>query len=62
MEVSFSLVLPDVLYRELIAGCRECNCAPRQFALESLEGVLANRRLTSVEDGRCGPRIGVGGN
>ena len=35
MEVSFSLVLPDALYRELIEGCRECKCTPRQFALES---------------------------
>lgn len=45
VELSFSLTLPDERYRELIDGCRERSCSPKQFAAESLESVLASRRL-----------------
>lgn len=59
MELNFSLTLPEEMYRELIEGCRECRCSPKQFAAESLESVLASRRLPSVTVGRHGARIGV---
>jgi hypothetical protein len=61
VELSFSLTLPDELYRELIAGCRECSCSPKQFAAESLEAVLASRRLPGVAVGAHGARISVAG-
>ena len=50
MELSFSLRLPEELYRELIQNCRESGCSPKQFAAESLEAVLASRRLQRVDD------------
>lgn len=59
MELSFSLTLPDALYQELIDGCQECRCSPKEFAAQSVESVLASRRLPRVEAGRCGPRFGV---
>lgn len=59
MQLSFSLTLSEELYAELIDGCQECACSPKQFAAESLESVLASRRLPKVEAGRCGPRFGV---
>lgn len=59
MELNFSLTLTEELYRELIDGCRDCNCSPKQFAAESLESTLASRRLPKVEAGRCGPRFGA---
>jgi hypothetical protein len=60
MELNFSVTLTEELYRELIEGCRDCACSPKQVAAESLESVLASRRLPRVEAGRCGPRIGGG--
>jgi len=59
MELNFSMTLTEELYAELIDGCQECQCSPKQFAAESLESVLASRRLPRVEAGRCGPRFGV---
>lgn len=56
--MDFTLVLNEQLYAELIDGCRECNCSPKQFAAESLESVLASRRLPRVALGAQGARIG----
>lgn len=49
MELNFSLKLTEALYRELIENCRESNCSPKQFAAESLESVLASRRLDRAD-------------
>jgi hypothetical protein len=57
VELNFSLTLPEEMYRELIESCRECQCSPKQFAAESLESVLASRRLPGVTIGRHGARI-----
>ena len=59
VELNFSLTLPDELYRELIDSCRERSCSPKQFAAESLESVLASRRLPRVAAAPHGARIGV---
>jgi hypothetical protein len=59
VELNFSLTLPDELYRELINGCRERSCSPKQFAAESLESVLASRRLPHVRQAPHGARIGT---
>jgi hypothetical protein len=59
VELNFSLTLPDELYRELIDGCRERSCSPKQFAAESLESVLASRRLPTVKPASLGARIGT---
>jgi hypothetical protein len=58
VELNFSLTLPDELFRELIDGCRERSCSPKQFAAESLEILLASRRLPRVP-AKHGARIGV---
>ena len=58
MKLEFSLVLNEPLYAELIRGCREAQCSPRQFVAEALESVLASRRLPSVAIGTHGPRVG----
>jgi hypothetical protein len=60
VELNFSLSLPDSLYEELIAGCQECSCSPKQFAAESLESVLASRRLPRVTPGSHGPHVRAG--
>ena len=49
MELTFSLKLPDALYRQLITACEECRCSPKQFAAECLESVLASRRMHKAE-------------
>jgi hypothetical protein len=49
MQLNFPLTLTEKLYAELIQATRECECSPKQFAAESLESVLASRRL-SKED------------
>ena len=59
MELNFSLTLPDSLYDELLEGCRVCKCSPKQFAAESLESVLASRRLPNVAVAPHGARIGT---
>jgi hypothetical protein len=59
VELIISLTLPDELYNELIDGCRERRCSPKQFAAESLESVLASRRLPRVKPGGHGARIGT---
>jgi hypothetical protein len=46
------LELSDVLIEELTAAAKERNCSIRQFALETLESALAERRLP-----RIAPRI-----
>ncbi len=48
MKLVFDLNLPEELYRELIAGCQECECSPKVFAAQSIESVLASRRLPNV--------------
>lgn len=60
MQLSFSLTLPDALYRELMESCRTCSCSPKEFAAQSLEAVLASRRLPKIRAGRCGARFGPG--
>jgi hypothetical protein len=59
VELTFSLMLPDELYRELIDSCRERSCSPKQFAAESVESVLASRRLPRVTPAAQGARIGT---
>lgn len=59
MILDFTLVLNEQLYAELLQGCRECKCSPKQFAAEALESVLASRRLPGVAIGKHGARIGV---
>jgi hypothetical protein len=60
VELTISLTLPDELYNELIDGCRERRCSPKQFAAESLESVLASRRrLPRVKPASLGARIGT---
>jgi hypothetical protein len=43
----------------LVDAARECQCSPKIFAAESLEIVLASRRLPRVPTGTHGPRIGA---
>jgi hypothetical protein len=58
VRVCFELELPQELYRELIDGCRERSCSPKQYAGEALESLLAERRMrTQIELGRYGPRM-----
>jgi hypothetical protein len=38
----------DAMMRELMEAARDCQLTPRQFAIESLESVLASRRLPKV--------------
>lgn len=52
MQLTFSVLLPDELYRELMEACRECECSPKRFAAESIESVLASRRLPRVAEAR----------
>jgi hypothetical protein len=42
------LELGAEMMNELTDAARECQITPRQFALESLESVLASRRLPKV--------------
>jgi predicted RNA-binding protein associated with RNAse of E/G family len=42
------LTLVDAMMRELMEAARDCQLTPRQFAIESLESVLASRRLPKV--------------
>lgn len=58
MTLDFTVTLTDELYRELIEATKECQCSPKQFAAESLESVLASRRLPKVKLGKHGARIG----
>ncbi len=53
MELSFSLTLPEALYRDLIEDCRNRSCSPKQFAAEALEAAIATKRL---------PHVAVGGH
>ena len=58
MEFVFSMTIPDTLYQELIEAARESRCSPKIFAAQSVESVLASRRLPRVAQGSHGPRIG----
>ena len=57
MELNFSLILPDALFKELEDAARECRCSPKIFAAQSVESVLASRRLPRVTPGEHGARI-----
>jgi hypothetical protein len=57
VEFNFSVSLPDVLAQELLEAARECRCSPKIFAAQSVESVLASRRLPKVTPGVHGPRI-----
>ncbi len=59
MELTFSLNLPDALAQELEDAARQSHCTPKIFAAESLESVLASRRLPRVPPAALGPRIGA---
>jgi hypothetical protein len=58
VEFSFSLNLPAALVQELEGVARTSRCSPTIFAAESLENVLASRRLPRVTPGAHGPRVG----
>jgi hypothetical protein len=60
MQLTFSLSLPAALYAELIESCETCSCTPKEFAAQSLEAILASRRLPKIRAGRCGPRFTAG--
>jgi hypothetical protein len=47
-QLIFEIALPDELYAELLAGCRDCQCPPKVFAEEAILSVLASRRLPRV--------------
>jgi hypothetical protein len=57
MELTLTLELPDGLYQELLDAAVESRCTPKMFAAESVESVLASRRLPKVSQGRCGARL-----
>jgi hypothetical protein len=57
MELLLSLTLPDALFAELQTASRTCGTTPARFAAEALEATLADRRLSGVTTGRCGPRV-----
>ena len=42
------LTLADEMLAELNDAARECQCSPRQFAIDCVESVLASRRLPKV--------------
>lgn len=48
-RLDFSLTLNEQLYAELIDNCKASGCSPKQFAAESLESVLAGRRLDRAD-------------
>jgi len=48
------LELGAEMMNELTEAARDCQLTPRQFAIESLESVLASRRLPRVECGSHG--------
>lgn len=54
MTLEFSMTLPDAMFHELNEAARECKCSPTQFVAESLESVLAERRLPRVRPGTHG--------
>ena len=58
MELTFTLKLSDAMKQELIDACQDCNCSPKQFAAESLEAVLAERRIDKVIPGKLGAHFG----
>lgn len=59
MEFNFSVSLPDVMFQELLEAARESRCSPTIFAAQSVESVLASRRLPRVTPGSIGPRVGT---
>jgi hypothetical protein len=59
VELNLSLNLPDVMFQELVEAARECQCSPKIFAAQSVESVLASRRLPRVTPGSIGPRVGT---
>lgn len=59
MELTFSLTLPDALYRELIENCQDASCSPKQFAGECIEAILAGRRSMRIPEAPSGARFGI---
>ena len=46
--MELELTLADEMLAELHDAARECQCSPRQFAIDCVESVLASRRLPHV--------------
>ena len=46
--MELELTLADEMLAELHDAARECQCSPRQFAIDCVESVLASRRLPKV--------------
>jgi len=57
MRVTFDLDLPDALALELQSACRDCGISPKLFAAQSVESVLAGRRLPHVRVSPLGARV-----
>jgi len=57
--VKFDIVLdlPDPLGRELLKASRECCIPPSFFVAESVESVLASRRLPNIQEAPHGARL-----
>jgi hypothetical protein len=53
MELTFA----DEMFHELIEAARERHCSPRQFAVETLEAALADRRILKVPPAPYGARM-----
>jgi len=57
MRVTLDFELSDALARELQSACRECQMTVQHFAAESVEAVLAGRRLSGVRVAPLGARV-----
>lgn len=51
------LTLAKEMFDEITLAARECNCSPRQFAIECVEAILAERRLPKVRPAAYGAQI-----
>jgi hypothetical protein len=56
-EIIVRLDVPDELACELERASRECEISPAQFCAQSIEVMLASRRLPSVAAGKMGARM-----
>jgi hypothetical protein len=51
------LTLAREMFDEITLAARECNCTPRQFAIECVEAILAERRLPKVTPAPYGAQM-----